>query len=368
MGTIIQKGWRKMLGRIKEYVFRDVSNPNENGDGAITLRISSLIVIAYLLFLVFLVIFAKGAGIILCNFFFVAVYGYAFWLTYCDMTRGAMLWFNGATLGFVSFNVVYLGWDSGIQHFLFMLILFDLLFTYMSKATQCLVAVVLCMIRLYLYYYCRVHAKIVKIEGMQDVILQVVTTVVVFTLLYICGVMLSKDSQEVERKLKKYNEELEQTANMDTLTRLWNRHYLMNYMGKKLKESKEFMAIAIGDIDFFKKINDTYGHDCGDEVLRTLAQIFIKQMEGNGVVARWGGEEFIFIFENVNGDEAKEKLGKLQNAIKKTVIPYENENIKVTMTFGLVEYDNRYNLDENIRVADERLYLGKEAGRDRIVY
>lgn len=357
-----------MLGRIKEYIFRDVSNPNENGDGAITLRICSLIAIAYLVFLSALVLFTKGAGLILCNLFFLAVYCYAFWLTYCDMTRGAMLWFNAATLSFVGFNVIYLGWDSGIQHFLFMLILFDLLFTYMSKATQCLVAVLLCMIRLYLYYYCRIHEKIVEIEGTPDVMLQVITTVVVFILLYICGVMLSKDSQEVERKLIKYNEELEQTANTDTLTQLWNRHHLMRYMEKKVKESNEFISIAIGDIDFFKKINDTYGHDGGDEVLRKLAQVFMRKMEGQGVVARWGGEEFIFVYEKANGDEAKEKLSDLQAAIKKTIIRYGEQDIKVTMTFGLVEFDNRCSLDENIRIADERLYLGKETGRDRIVY
>ena len=172
----------------------------------------------------------------------------------------------------------------------------------------------------------------------------------------------------VERKLIKYNEELEQTANTDTLTQLWNRHHLMRYMEKKVKESNEFISIAIGDIDFFKKINDTYGHDGGDEVLRKLARVFMRKMEGQGVVARWGGEEFIFVYEKANGDEAKEKLSDLQEAIKKTVIRYGEQDIKVTMTFGLVEFNNRCSLDENIRIADERLYLGKEAGRDRIVY
>lgn len=357
-----------MLGRLKANVLRDVENPNENADGAITLRICSLIIIVYLVMLSGLVMYTQSAGLILCNLFFMVVYIYAFWLTYHDMTKGAMLWFNGATIGFVCFDVAYLGWDSGIQHFLFMLILFNLIFTYMSKTTQFMVAIVLCMMRLALYFHCRSHAKMVELEGAYDISLQVVTTVMVFMLLYICGRMLCKDSQQMERKLKKYNEELETAANTDALTKLWNRHHLMHYMEKKLKEPGEFISIAIGDIDYFKRVNDTYGHECGDEVLRTLARIIEAQMEGQGVAARWGGEEFIFLFENANGDEAQIKLSAVQDAIRKAVVRYEDLELKITMTFGLVEYDPKLKLHENIKVADDRLYVGKESGRDRIIY
>jgi len=357
-----------MFGKFKTYILRDVTNPNENADGAITLRICSLIAITYLLIVSGLVLYTQSAGVIVCNLFFMVLYIYAFWLTYHDMTKGALLWFNGATVGFVCFDVYYLGWDSGIQHFLFMLILFNLIFTYMSKKMQCWVAVILCVMRLILYFYCKTHTKIVEIKGAPDMILQVVTTVFVFILLFVCGVMLSKDSQQMERKLKKYNEELEMAANTDTLTRLWNRHYLMRYMEKKLQEPIGFLSIAIGDIDYFKKVNDTYGHECGDEVLRTLARIIEKEMEGSGVTARWGGEEFIFVFEEANGDDAKIKLSRVQDAIRKAVIKYEDLELKITMTFGLVEYDPRLKLHENIKVADDRLYIGKEAGRDRIIY
>lgn len=357
-----------MYGKLKEYVLRDVPNRNENSDGAITIRICSLIITAYLPILISTVLYTKNANLILLNIIFMAVYMYAFWLTYHDMTKGAMLWFNIATIGFVCFDVIYMGWNSGIQHFLFMLILFDLIFTYMSKKTQCLVSVVLCCVRLYLYFYCKVNEPVVIVTGRPDIFLQVVTTIIVFILLYICGVILSKDSQNIERKLKKYNEELEQMANTDTLTKLWNRLYLMHYMEKKVRGSYEFISIAIGDIDFFKKVNDTYGHECGDEVLRTLAKIFVEKMNGHGVVARWGGEEFIFVFEGVNGDDAKIKLADLQLAVNKTVIRYEDMELNVTMTFGLVEYDEKMSLDENIKIADDRLYIGKQAGRDRIIY
>jgi len=357
-----------MFEKIKRLIMCEVSNPNENSDGAITLRICSLISIAYLATVIVTLLYTKSAALILCNIIFMAVYGYLFWLTYYDMTKGALLWYNLATIGFVCFDVIYMGWDSGIQHFLFMLILLDLIFSYMSNVMQGIIALLFCIVRLGLYLYCRVYEPQVEIEGMADVFIQIFTTVTVFVLLFICGMMLSKDSKEIQRKLTRYNEKLEAMANTDTLTKLWNRLHLMHYIEKKVTDSYNFMAIAIGDIDFFKKVNDTYGHECGDEVLRVLASIFKKQMEGHGVVARWGGEEFIFVFEGVNGDEAQVKLLNLQNAVRKAVIRYEELELKVTMTFGLVEYEPSMSLDDNIKIADERLYIGKESGRDRIIY
>jgi len=117
-----------MFEKFKRLITREVTNPNENSDGAITLRICSLITIIYLAVVIMTLLYTKSAALILLNIVFMAVYGYLFWLTYYDMTKGALLWYNLATVGFVCFDVIYMGWDSGIQHFLFMLILLDLIF------------------------------------------------------------------------------------------------------------------------------------------------------------------------------------------------------------------------------------------------
>lgn len=355
------------MGKLKNILFQDVKNPNESADGPITLRISALVMMIYLLIISVILVMVHHVWWMASNLFFIVIYGYLIRLTYGNHTKSALCIYNIVTICAVCFNVILIGWDSGIQHFLFMLVLLDLLFTYMSKWGQCVVVAFLCLIRLSLYFYCRGHVKI-QLEDNCDIFLQVITTVVVFVLLYLVGLMLSKDSQAIERKLMKYNNELQQAANTDTLTRLWNRHCLMHYMEKKVEHPDDFLSIAIGDIDFFKKVNDTYGHECGDEVLRTLADIFKKEMEGHGVVARWGGEEFIFLFEGANGDEAKILLAHLQNAVRKATITYGELQLKVTMTFGLVEYDTKLRLDENIYIADDRLYIGKENGRDRIIY
>lgn len=356
------------MGKLKNILFMDVDNPNEKADGPIALRISAIVMMIYLAVISVMPVMVHRVLWIVGNLLFVLIYGHLIGMTYRNHTRKALIWYNVVTVAAVCFNVGLIGWNSGIQHFLFVLVLIDLIFTCRNRWNQCAVVLFLCVIRLALYFYCRMYATTIQLQIFYDIFLQVFTTVAVFFMLYLNGMMLARDSQIIERKLMKYNKELQRAANTDMLTKLWNRLFLMQYMEKKVASPDIFMSIAIGDIDFFKKVNDTYGHECGDEVLRTLAAVFKKEMEGHGVVARWGGEEFIFVFEGVNGDEAMVLLDHLQRVVRDTVINYEGLQLKVTMTFGLVEYDTKLRLDENINIADERLYIGKEKGRDRIIY
>lgn len=356
------------MGKLKNILFMDVDNPNEKADGPIALRISAIVMMIYLAVISVLPVMVHRVLWIVGNLLFVLIYGHLIGMTYRNHTRKALTWYNVVTVAAVCFNVGLIGWNSGIQHFLFVLVLIDLIFTCRNRWNQCAVVLFLCVIRLALYFYCRMYATTIQLQIFYDIFLQVFTTVAVFFMLYLNGMMLARDSQIIERKLMKYNKELQRAANTDMLTKLWNRLFLMQYMEKKVASPDIFMSIAIGDIDFFKKVNDTYGHECGDEVLRTLAAVFKKEMEGHGVVARWGGEEFIFVFEGVNGDEAMVLLDYLQRVVRDTVINYEGLQLKVTMTFGLVEYNTKLRLDENINIADERLYIGKEKGRDRIIY
>lgn len=356
------------MGKLKNILFMDVDNPNEKADGPIALRISAIVMMIYLAVISVLPVMVHRVLWIVGNLLFVLIYGHLIGMTYRNHTRKALIWYNVVTVAAVCFNVGLIGWNSGIQHFLFVLVLIDLIFTCRNRWNQCAVVLFLCVIRLALYFYCRMYATTIQLQIFYDIFLQVFTTVAVFFMLYLNGMMLARDSQIIERKLMKYNKELQRAANTDMLTKLWNRLFLMQYMEKKVASPDIFLSIAIGDIDFFKKVNDTYGHECGDEVLRTLAAVFKKEMEGHGVVARWGGEEFIFVFEGVNGDEAMVLLDHLQRVVRDTVINYEGLQLKVTMTFGLVEYNTKLRLDENINIADERLYIGKEKGRDRIIY
>lgn len=125
-------------------------------------------------------------------------------------------------------------------------------------------------------------------------------------------------------------------------------------------------CVAIGDIDFFKKVNDTYGHECGDVVLQNIAAKLQLHMRGKGFAARWGGEEFLLVFENAELAEAKELLEKLLEDIRSTETPYEEHIIRVNMTFGLTQGFTS-DVTKLLRNADEKLYEGKTTGRNKIV-
>jgi len=264
--------------------------------------------------------------------------------------------------------VLWFGWDSGIQHFLFALVIFNILFVRMSIKTQFLSVLVICAVRLSLYFYCRVFEPIHMLSPDMKMIIQVISTVFVFALITVCGINYAIENQNTENELRKYNVELQRIASTDPLTKLWNRHKMIEHVSEFLAQGNEFCSLCLCDIDFFKKINDTYGHEAGDKVLVSLADLFMKEMRECGAVARWGGEEFLIAFENVNGDDALVLLSELRNKVKKLVTNYEGQEIKFTMTFGLVEYDRTLSLDENTKIADDRLYRGKQNGRDQIVY
>lgn len=157
----------------------------------------------------------------------------------------------------------------------------------------------------------------------------------------------------------------------DPLTGLLNRRackmHLDKWIEKCNKQKENKITVAIGDIDHFKKINDTYGHDCGDMVLVTISEIFKRCMGDDGCVARWGGEEFLLVFEE-NKKAAKKRLLSMLEEIRNHEFEYEKKTFHITFSFGVNGEIVGHSFDEIIKEADESLYRGKTGGRDRIVF
>lgn len=174
---------------------------------------------------------------------------------------------------------------------------------------------------------------------------------------------------ELGRSALSMQHSLRNLIERDTLTELYNRrsggHHLTNSVEKAKSKNTPF-TLVIGDIDLFKNVNDTYGHLCGDEVLKTVARLLRKHLKDKGYAIRWGGEEFLLVYENSRLDEAYESLCALQEEINNTRIPFEDMEINVTMTFGMA-CDPAKDLKELLREADDRLYYGKNNGRNQIV-
>lgn len=155
----------------------------------------------------------------------------------------------------------------------------------------------------------------------------------------------------------------------DSLTDLYNRRYcnqnLKNISEQYIKTGEPY-TLAIADIDFFKKVNDTYGHTAGDEVLVSVAQIMKKSMAGKGFAARWGGEEFLLVYTGCDMETTLTYLEMLVEAIREMRVEYDDKAIKITISIG-VATGNGDSVDKVLCTADNRLYHAKKEGRDRVV-
>lgn len=156
----------------------------------------------------------------------------------------------------------------------------------------------------------------------------------------------------------------------DPLTGLGNRRncdiVLQNLTASKGKSARIF-TVVMADIDHFKCVNDTYGHQAGDETLKIAARLMKEHMEHLGFVFRWGGEEFLLIYEDMGEEESRRHLKRLQEEIRAVAVPWKNENIHITMTFGMADYAKEKTPEKLVSLADKNLYQGKNQGRDRIV-
>lgn len=168
------------------------------------------------------------------------------------------------------------------------------------------------------------------------------------------------------RHILAVSKELEYAAHHDALTGVYNRGYLLNTLRLWMGMENKHFLVALIDIDDFKKINDTYGHVYGDEVLVELARLMKQEIDGKGIAARYGGEEFMLLFE-----EADQQLtmGILER-IKAGLGEFSRKTRQITITFsgGMEEYRTDGKIDELFRNADKKLYQAKNNGKNQVIF
>ena len=165
---------------------------------------------------------------------------------------------------------------------------------------------------------------------------------------------------EMEKKLKKL-------ATIDSLTEIYNRYKIDDEIKVNIaryERYKEPFSVLMFDIDHFKVINDTYGHDVGDRVLKNLSKTVSKNIRVTDKVGRWGGEEFVVILENTTTKEASIVAEKLRKIIETDEL---EENSKITVSIGVAQYVPPQSREDLIKKVDEALYMAKEKGRNQVV-
>lgn len=183
--------------------------------------------------------------------------------------------------------------------------------------------------------------------------------------------VLNRDDElgEIGYSIQTMHRSLRTMVDQDGLTGLYNRRCGNRKLEQALQKSAKDntpLCLALGDIDFFKKINDSYGHACGDIVLKQVSRTLKEHVRKHGFVARWGGEEFLMVLEQSDLDTATQILENLRTAISNLEIPYEDQIVRVTMTMGVTLNDGS-GPDNLLCMADTVLYEGKTAGRNRVV-
>ena len=167
--------------------------------------------------------------------------------------------------------------------------------------------------------------------------------------------------------LRKYNTKLMQLSITDKLTGLYNRlktDEALEDEHKKIRRFKGYKtAVAILDVDFFKHVNDTYGHQAGDGILKELAYILKKNLRETDTIGRWGGEEFMIIFANTSLQDAQKVCENLRERVEQ----YHFEKTDITASFGVGLLEGERSISESISLVDEALYKAKESGRNRVV-
>lgn len=150
----------------------------------------------------------------------------------------------------------------------------------------------------------------------------------------------------------------------DGLTTFYNKKYFLQEV--KLRGDRTDYTIVMADIDFFKKINDTYGHQAGDFILVELAELYKKELRKNDLLGRYGGEEFIFLLKG-SVNQTQQVIERVRTVIENKVFKYEGHDLKITSSFGLCDNSNAtYSLPILIKKADLSLYKSKNNGRNQL--
>ncbi len=170
-------------------------------------------------------------------------------------------------------------------------------------------------------------------------------------------------------KLHTLSKELEKVSYRDHLTQVYNRHgihkKLQNICTRYQTENQNF-SVMICDIDYFKKINDNYGHIAGDEVLKKVASEIKTIIRKDDLLGRWGGEEFLVVLPNATLDDAYKIGEKIRKSIAHTSFKYDEHTIAMTVSIGVAEKDNTRPVSDIIRQADTHLYSAKKQGRNTV--
>ncbi len=349
--------------QLKSVDFSVTENPaSKLARNAFWLMVRRVTVVAAVIDFAFFVLFLIFDSFVLAwmNVVSISLYIAAYWLVSKrhNMLALALIWVE--VLGHAAIGTMLVGWDSGFHYYLLMFIPAIVMSTRLSTV----VSLLLVLIAVYLGLH-TASRQFGLVAPLSDIGLWVVhgfNVVVVF-------MMASYTARFYYNSVRKAENKLLQLATQDSLTGLSNRRNLLERARQEIVRARrrnDPISLVIADIDHFKSINDQYGHDAGDNVIRHAAELLLRLCREQDVVARWGGEEFLLLLPSTNLLAAEALAERFRQAVVETVVAYGELDIKLKMSFGVAALEHNENIDDAIARADKAMYQSKNDGRNRV--
>lgn len=283
---------------------------------------------------------------------------------------------------FMSFlSVIIIGWQFEFQ----IIILAMISTAYINRKNLKINLIFLPIVESFIYILARIITlfveppfppnQILSVFQSESIMVLVISLINIFVALFcifsIASVTKSTNNLSYDSLYEK-NATLQKLANIDPLTKLLNRRYVYEYVEKMENKAYEFIKhnnfiVVIGDIDDFKDVNDTCGHETGDLVLKKIAEIMKHSLRDIDLICRWGGEEFLIIMPDITVDEGYKIINDIRSYISQKAFHYNKYRFIVTMTFGISNADHDTKFNEALAIADEKLYRGKNSGKNQVV-
>lgn len=272
----------------------------------------------------------------------------------------------------VTMAIISIGWDAGFEIYCFLLVplVFLSLYIGVTSNNKTIPAWVASIVVILTYFILRFYT----LEN--DAIYADILTPTIVNYFYYFNLIIVFSGMFITMRFFamfaiRSEMELHNMAEYDELTGLYNRRYIRSVLDdvyKDFVENGKTFSVAITDLDDFKNVNDTYGHDAGDLVLKSTGNCFRELAPSNSCVGRWGGEEFIIIFmDNCSYDMCCEAMENIRSRVDTSPVVYEGNVIQTTLTAGLATFEQGMTITDIIRKADGRLYNGKATGKNVVV-
>lgn len=318
-------------------------------------------------------IFAGVMPLVQINAFSVLVYILAFFLCKFGYIRAVYFSIILEVTFYTIISTYYVGLRCGTYCFLFSIvpiIIYFGVFLYQGAKRWSIVL----MLALNFLTFIALYIRYAPIEPVYDlppvtrlILVCVSAFAMVFSTIFYNTIYIYTTEREMG-DLEKRNQQLSSDAHEDALTNLLNRRGFLPLVQTMMDDHTQDFCIAFCDLDNFKRVNDTYGHEGGDEVLKHVTNLIRKELPGCDI-CRWGGEEFVILMRGYNMITAKEKMEDLRKHIESNPTIFFNKRIPITSTIGLEEYKAAFNEPEEIiNVADARMYYGKQHGRNILIF